>query len=206
MLLEKPLEISHRRAPKSWSRPAGRAGVNSASCCSTASGRSAWRCASDREGRLGQHGQRLGAAPNWRPQSYYDQPGRGTKARDGGGVLMTQAIHTLDLLISLAGAAGGGLAYADDQPGAPHGDGGSGRGGVRFENGAHRHDPGHDLRLSRLSRAIEMIGDEGHRRARRHELIVAFHDGREFEIGDDERRRRRRAPIRWRSRMITTAR
>jgi len=40
---------------------------------------------------------------NWRSQSYYDQPGRGTKERDGGGVLLTQAIHTLDLLISLAG-------------------------------------------------------------------------------------------------------
>ncbi len=39
----------------------------------------------------------------WRPQSYYDQPGRGTLARDGGGVLMTQAIHTLDLLVQLTG-------------------------------------------------------------------------------------------------------
>lgn len=39
----------------------------------------------------------------WRPQSYYDQPGRGTLARDGGGVLMTQAIHTLDLLLHLTG-------------------------------------------------------------------------------------------------------
>lgn len=39
----------------------------------------------------------------WRPQSYYDVPGRGTLARDGGGVLMTQAIHTLDLLLSLTG-------------------------------------------------------------------------------------------------------
>lgn len=39
----------------------------------------------------------------WRPQSYYDQPGRGTLARDGGGVLMTQAIHTLDLLLSATG-------------------------------------------------------------------------------------------------------
>ena len=35
--------------------------------------------------------------PWWRPQSYYDEPGRGVLARDGGGVLMTQAIHTLDL-------------------------------------------------------------------------------------------------------------
>ena len=35
----------------------------------------------------------------WRPQSYYDEPGRGTLARDGGGVLMTQGIHTLDLML-----------------------------------------------------------------------------------------------------------
>ena len=35
--------------------------------------------------------------PWWRPQSYYDQPGRGVKERDGGGVLLIQAIHTLDL-------------------------------------------------------------------------------------------------------------
>jgi UDP-N-acetyl-2-amino-2-deoxyglucuronate dehydrogenase len=39
----------------------------------------------------------------WRPQAYYDEPGRGTRARDGGGVLMTQGIHTLDLMLSLAG-------------------------------------------------------------------------------------------------------
>ena len=37
----------------------------------------------------------------WRPQSYYDEPGRGTLARDGGGVLLTQAIHTLDLFLTL---------------------------------------------------------------------------------------------------------
>ncbi|MEJ1977727.1 MAG: Gfo/Idh/MocA family oxidoreductase [Acetobacteraceae bacterium] len=43
------------------------------------------------------------AVPWWRPQSYYDEPGRGTLARDGGGVLISQAIHTLDLMLSLAG-------------------------------------------------------------------------------------------------------
>jgi len=42
--------------------------------------------------------------PWWRPQQgYYDQPGRGTLARDGGGVLLTQAIHALDLFRSLVG-------------------------------------------------------------------------------------------------------
>ncbi|MEA2928187.1 MAG: hypothetical protein QOG38_615, partial [Hyphomicrobiales bacterium] len=48
----------------------------------------------------------------WRPQSYYDVEGRGTKARDGGGVLITQGIHTLDLMLSLAGPIAEVSAYA----------------------------------------------------------------------------------------------
>ena len=43
--------------------------------------------------------------PWWRGQDYYDQPGRGTFARDGGGVLISQAIHVLDLMLSLTGPA-----------------------------------------------------------------------------------------------------
>src|SRR6185503_18010079 len=39
----------------------------------------------------------------WRTPEYFAEPGRGIKARDGGGVLITQAIHTLDLFQSLAG-------------------------------------------------------------------------------------------------------
>lgn len=42
--------------------------------------------------------------PWWRPQEgYYDQPGRGSFGQDGGGVLITQAIHFLDLMLSLCG-------------------------------------------------------------------------------------------------------
>ncbi|WP_170476232.1 Gfo/Idh/MocA family protein [Ruegeria arenilitoris] len=41
--------------------------------------------------------------PWWRDQSYYDAPGRGTYARDGGGVMISQAIHTLDLAMWLLG-------------------------------------------------------------------------------------------------------
>ncbi len=54
----------------------------------------------------GELGQLVSAAASvrwWRDQAYYDEPGRGTLARDGGGVLMTQAIHNLDLLLSLTG-------------------------------------------------------------------------------------------------------
>jgi len=43
--------------------------------------------------------------PWWRPQAYYDEPGRGVLARDGGGVLITQAIHQLDLFRWLVGVS-----------------------------------------------------------------------------------------------------
>jgi len=43
------------------------------------------------------------SVPWWREQSYYDEPGRGTYARDGGGVLISQAIHTLDLALQFTG-------------------------------------------------------------------------------------------------------
>jgi predicted dehydrogenase len=48
-------------------------------------------------GALGEVQAATMTVPWWRPQTYYDEPGRGVKARDGGGVLMIQAIHTLDL-------------------------------------------------------------------------------------------------------------
>lgn len=39
------------------------------------------------------------SVPWWREQSYYDVQGRGSYARDGGGVMISQAIHTLDLVL-----------------------------------------------------------------------------------------------------------
>jgi predicted dehydrogenase len=54
-------------------------------------------------GDLGQLVSASASVRWWRPQSYYDEPGRGTLARDGGGVLITQAIHTLDLLLDYTG-------------------------------------------------------------------------------------------------------
>ena len=55
------------------------------------------------EGRLGEVQAASVRIPWWRSQAYYNEPGRGTMARDGGGVLLTQAIHTLDLFRSLVG-------------------------------------------------------------------------------------------------------
>ena len=52
----------------------------------------------------------------WRTPEYFAEPGRGMKARDGGGVLMTQAIHTLDLFQSLTGPIARVAAMAKTSP------------------------------------------------------------------------------------------
>jgi predicted dehydrogenase len=55
------------------------------------------------EGALGEILSASASIRWWRDEAYFATPGRGTRARDGGGVLLTQAIHTLDLLLHLAG-------------------------------------------------------------------------------------------------------
>jgi predicted dehydrogenase len=67
-------------------------------------------------GRLGKIVGASARLQNWRPQSYYDAPGRGTLARDGGGVLLTQAIHTIDLLTSFVGLPSQVFASATTTP------------------------------------------------------------------------------------------
>lgn len=54
-------------------------------------------------GRLGDLASAYLVVPWWRSADYYAEPGRGTFAQDGGGVLITQAIHSLELMLSLAG-------------------------------------------------------------------------------------------------------
>lgn len=54
-------------------------------------------------GALGALGLVEIAVPLWRDQAYYDELGRGTYARDGGGVMITNAIHSIDLALSLTG-------------------------------------------------------------------------------------------------------
>ncbi|MEM6635218.1 MAG: Gfo/Idh/MocA family oxidoreductase [Pseudomonadota bacterium] len=56
-----------------------------------------------RDGALGDLASVELRVPWWRPQSYYDAPGRGSFERDGGGVLITQAIHAIDLMLELCG-------------------------------------------------------------------------------------------------------
>ncbi len=99
ILLEKPLEISSARAEELVER-ASRVKL---AVVLQHRFRPAVEELRRNVAKLGELASASAAVPVWRPQSYYDQPGRGTRARDGGGVLLTQAIHTLELLLSFAG-------------------------------------------------------------------------------------------------------
>lgn len=55
------------------------------------------------EGRLGRILEADAYVKWYRDDAYYARPGRGTWAGDGGGALISQAIHQVDLLLHLAG-------------------------------------------------------------------------------------------------------
>ncbi|KAJ55864.1 hypothetical protein ACMU_08820 [Actibacterium mucosum KCTC 23349] len=74
--------------------------------------------------------------PWWRDQGYYDTPGRGTLDMDGGGVLITQAIHVLDLMLSLAGPVAEVMALTGKTPLHQMETEDFAAAGLRFENGA----------------------------------------------------------------------
>ena len=112
ILLEKPLETTTARS-QALVAAGERAGITIAVVF-----QNRFKTAAEKLGQLlaaGEIGALVGCStkvPWWRPQSYYDEPGRGSWARDGGGVLISQAIHILDLMLSLAGSVEEVCGYA----------------------------------------------------------------------------------------------
>src|SRR5689334_6010974 len=94
VLLEKPIDVTVERARKTV-EAMERAGRTLAIML-----QHRFRAGSQRLKRLveaGELGSLVAASASirwWRPPSYFAEPGRGIVARDGGGVLITQAIHT----------------------------------------------------------------------------------------------------------------
>lgn len=184
VLLEKPLEVSLDRAEElvSAAEDAGiRLGVvlqHRFRPISVALSRLV------RDGRLGDIVSASARLHNWRPQSYYDQPGRGTKARDGGGVLLTQAIHTLDLMISLAGLPVEVTGYATTSPVHKMETEDLAMAAIKFANGGLGAVSATTAAYPGIPDAVDVIGTKGMARIEGARMIAQFHDGTE-ETADD---------------------
>jgi len=120
--------------------------------------------------------------PNWRPQSYYDQPGRGTRARDGGGVLLTQAIHTLDLFLSFAGDPVEVKSFATTTPVHKMETEDLAVAAVRFRNGALGVVHATTTAYPGFPERIELIGTRGTALLEGTSVKVQIHDEKPFEF------------------------
>jgi UDP-N-acetyl-2-amino-2-deoxyglucuronate dehydrogenase len=185
VLLEKPLEITTARAEQMVAA-CRRVGVKMGVVLQHRHKPATERLASIlRSGELGAVAGASAIVRLWRPQSYYDDPGRGTKARDGGGVLLTQAIHTLDVLLSLAGDAAEVFAYAtttslhrmecEDLVCAS----------VRWKNGAFGVIEATTAAYPGTAERIELIGARGTATIAGTALDIRWHDGRSESIAAD---------------------
>lgn len=106
VVVEKPLEITGPRCQQLIDA-CGRAGVKLCTIFPSRFGDAnrALKAAVD-GGRFGRLTLGETACKWWRSQAYYDDGGwKGTQALDGGGALMNQAIHNVDLLLWLMGPA-----------------------------------------------------------------------------------------------------
>jgi predicted dehydrogenase len=136
------------------------------------------------EGALGSVQAATMMVPWWRPQSYYDDPGRGVKARDGGGVLITQAIHSLDLFRWLVGIESVEAAQVrttslhrmetEDYAAAL----------VRLGNGAPGTIIGTVAAYPGSPEWLHIIGSKGSARLEGGSLRLSFLDGREEVLAD----------------------
>ncbi len=183
ILLEKPLEVSLARS-EALVEAAREAGVTLAMVLQLRFRPAVAELAGlIGSGRLGTIVSASAQLRNWRPQSYYDQPGRGTLARDGGGVLLTQAIHTLDLLISLAGLPTEVSAYATTTPIHSMETEDLVVAAVRFENGAIGTIQATTTAYPGFPDRIEIVGTLGTASLTGEALAAHFHDGMSVETG-----------------------
>jgi UDP-N-acetyl-2-amino-2-deoxyglucuronate dehydrogenase len=186
VLLEKPLEITTARSEAivAACRAAGvRLGVVLQHRFRPAGARLAEIVAS---GELGALVGCSTVARLWRPQSYYDEPGRGSFARDGGGVLLSQAIHTLDLMLSLAGPIAEVTGYALTSPVHRMETEDMVCAAVRYANGAYGTIDATTAAYPGFPERIELIGERGTAMLAGTELLVQFQDGRREAIAPDQ--------------------
>ena len=129
------------------------------------------------EGRLGRVISASIRVDNWRAQSYYDEPGRGTHSRDGGGVLLTQAIHTIDLFLAAAGAPTEIFGYAATSPVHVMETEDIAVAAMRFAGGGMGTLEATTTAYPGAPERIELVGERGTARLTGSEIKAWFHDG-----------------------------
>lgn len=137
------------------------------------------------KGELGEVAAASVSARWWRPQSYYDQAGRGTVERDGGGVLMTQAIHILDLLLTLTPPVVEVVAFADTSMLHRMETEDIAVGALRFANGALGSVDASTASFPGFPERLEIIGTLGTAVFARGKADIYFRDGRRETLGDE---------------------
>ena len=179
ILLEKPLDITTARAAAVVAA-GGRADITIAVVLQHRFKLAALRLATLlKSGRLGRIVSCSTRIPWWRPQSYYDEPGRGTLARDGGGVLITQGIHVLDLMLSLAGPVAEVCGFTATTPVHRMETEDYAACAVRYASGALGVIEATTANYPGDAERIEFIGTEGSAVLSGYGFSTRFHDGSE---------------------------
>ncbi len=182
ILLEKPLEITTERAVE-LVEAAEKAGVTLGVMLQHRFRPAALKLrAMMREGALGNIVNCSTVIRLWRPQSYYDVEGRGTLARDGGGVLITQGIHTLDLMLSLAGPIAEVRGYTTTSSVHRMETEDTAVAAVKFANGALGTIDATTAAYPGFPERIEIIGEKATASLAGSDLSVVHHDGRVTEL------------------------
>lgn len=122
---------------------------------------------------------------NWRAQSYYDEQGRGTRARDGGGVLLTQGIHGLDQMIALVGLPEEVMGYAVTSKAHRMETEDVAHAAMRFANGAIGAVSATTAAYPGFPDSIEILGTGGSVRLDSAKGSMSFLNGSERRISDD---------------------
>jgi predicted dehydrogenase len=182
VLLEKPVEVNAARAT-AIVEACERAGVRLAIAFQHRFRPAALELARIvREGKLGKLLSASASIRWWRSPEYFAQPGRGTMARDGGGVLLTQAIHTLDLLLQLAGPAQEVMAYVDTSPLRRIDTEDVVAGSVRYANGASGVIDATTVTFPGYPERVEIAGTLGSAALEVETLTVNYVSGARFRL------------------------
>lgn len=186
ILLEKPLDITTARS-EAIVAAVETAGVTAAVMLQHRFKPSALRLGAVlAEGALGTVIGVSVRVPLWRPQSYYDVEGRGTRARDGGGVLLSQAIHTIDLMRSLCGPVARVSGFAREGAGHTMETEDIAAAALRFENGAIGTIDATTCAFPGSLERIEVIGTLGTASLAGTGLCLRWQDGRSEDMAPDD--------------------